>query len=164
MYSQGFSPIPLSDFFPAGDLNLAPEAHWPTRMRAETYRRLHARTADTGASRRPDGSCSHNVVLVRDMFPGFTRAQTHSRHSHPGRSRSPASLSLDFPCRRPGFSQLEPGLGARQEPALQQQEEQKQRLILISLSPFSATGFLVPGGGVRPEVSNSPPNGDLMPW
>ena len=161
--SQNFSPGPLSDFFPTGNLNLALEtqsihAHTHTHARARAHAHTHIQEPVPAHCRHGRQlslqlTVRSKLILVPDLFPWFSRAQTHSQLSFLGRSWSPAFPSLDSPCRLP--EHLEPGLGVRQEPVLQQWKEQTGRLILTSLNPFSATASIVPDGNGRPEAPSS---------
>lgn len=87
MDSQGFSPSPLSASFPRGHI-------W---THIHTYTTRHARTVFRGGQLARHWAGQSNPVPVPDNFPGFSRAQTHSWHSLPSRSRSLASLLLTPP-------------------------------------------------------------------
>ena len=128
--------------------------HTHAHTHTHTYRSLSLHTADVedssllnwlwGLNSSWSQTCFHDSSGHR-LIPSFS--------FQAGRSWSPAFPSLDSPCRLPGH--LEPGLGVRQEPVLQQWKEQKGRLILTSLNPFSATASLVPGGDGKPEAPSS---------
>lgn len=115
---RGFPPGPLCDFFPRGHVNL-----WEPCLNARTHIHEHAciHCLPRGASQQVTGQGrliqSWSQTSLQD-FPGLRPVPGIPFQA--GAEAGLASPALHSPCRKPGLSQLEQGLGARQKPAPQQ--------------------------------------------
>lgn len=119
----------LSDFFPTGNLNLALETQ-SIHAHTQPHFYIHALRTCTHTREPVPAHCRHGrqlspqltvrskLILVPDLFPWNSPGHRPIPSFPFWAGAGPAFPSLDSPCRLP--EHLEPGLGVRQEPVLQQ--------------------------------------------